>query len=84
MKRQEPKLYLVEREAMPEVLLRVLEAKELLETKQSKTVAEAAQAAGLSRSVIGAAVGVDRQDVGHGPVQRRINVDLVAELDHAT
>jgi len=50
MKKRESKFYLVEGEAMPEVLLRVLEAKELLETKQCKTVAEAVQVAGLSRS----------------------------------
>ena len=50
MQKREPKFYLVEGGAMPEILLRVLQAKELLETRQSKTVAEAVQEAGLSRS----------------------------------
>ena len=50
MKNRETKFYLVESAAMPDVLLRVLEARELLETKQCKTVAEAALRVGLSRS----------------------------------
>jgi len=50
LQKREPKFYLVEGGAMPEILLRVLQAKELLETRQSKTVAEAVQEAGLSRS----------------------------------
>ena len=50
MDKRESHFYLVEGDAMPEVLLRVLHAKELLETKQSKTTAEAVEAAGLSRS----------------------------------
>ena len=44
------KYYLVEEGAMPPVLLRVLEAKELLETGQCATVADAANQVGLSRS----------------------------------
>jgi len=44
------KYYLVEEGAMPPVLLRVLEAKELLETGQCATVAEATSQVGLSRS----------------------------------
>ena len=47
---REPKFYLIEASAMPEVLLRVLRVKELLETKQCKTVAEATSQAGISRS----------------------------------
>jgi len=50
MKNREPKFYLVEKTSMPEVLLRVLEAKELIETKQCKTVADATRQAGISRS----------------------------------
>jgi len=50
MKNRETKFYLVESSAMPDILLRVLEAKELLETKQCKTVAEVALQVGLSRS----------------------------------
>jgi hypothetical protein len=30
-----------------------------------------------------ASVGVDRKDVGHGTVQRRLDTDLPAELDNA-
>ena len=50
MKNRETKFYLVESSAMPAVLLRVLQAQELLKTKQCKTVSEAALQAGLSRS----------------------------------
>ena len=42
--------YLVEATAMPAVLLRVIQAKELLETGECLTVAEAAEKVGLSRS----------------------------------
>ena len=44
------KLYLVSERALPEVLLQVVEAKKLLETKKVITVGEAAEAVGISRS----------------------------------
>lgn len=44
------KLYLVSERALPEVLLQVVEAKKLLETKKVMTVGEAAKAVGISRS----------------------------------
>ena len=50
MEKRDPKFYLVEAHALPDVLLRVLQAKELLETKQCQTVGEAVSQAGLSRS----------------------------------
>ena len=40
----------VEERALPEVLLQVVEAKKLLETKKVMTVGEAAEAVGISRS----------------------------------
>ena len=45
-----PKLYLVEAAVLPEVFLKACEAKELLQTGASATVAEAAARAGISRS----------------------------------
>lgn len=42
--------YLVEGSALPEVFIRVTEAQELLDTGQAKTVAEAADRVGISRS----------------------------------
>lgn len=47
---QKHKYYIVEATALPEVFLKVAEAKELLETGQVKTVNEAAQKTGISRS----------------------------------
>jgi len=44
------KYYLVEESALPPVLLRVIKVKELLETKQCATVAQATSQVGLSRS----------------------------------
>ena len=44
------KYYIVEGTALPEVFLKVAEAKELLETGMVKTVNEAAQKTGISRS----------------------------------
>lgn len=41
--------YLVKQKAVPEVLLKVLEAKRLLETRKAMTVQEAADAVGISR-----------------------------------
>ena len=47
---QKHKYYIVEGTALPEVFLKVAEAKELLETGMVKTVNEAAQKTGISRS----------------------------------
>ena len=44
------KLYIVEASMLPEVFLKVCEAKEYLETGASKTVADAVAKAGISRS----------------------------------
>lgn len=45
-----PKYYLVEASALPEVFVKVTEAKSLLETGEARTVAEAVERVGLSRS----------------------------------
>lgn len=45
-----PKYFLVEAQALPEVFLKVAEAKRTLETGEAATVNEAAKMAGLSRS----------------------------------
>ena len=50
MSKSKSKFYLVASSALPDVLRRVLHAKELLETKQCQTVADAVSQAGLSRS----------------------------------
>ena len=47
---QLPKYYIVEAKALPEVFLKVAEAKWLLETGEATTVNEAAKATGISRS----------------------------------
>ena len=47
---QLPKYYIVEAKALPEVFLKVAEAKWLLETGEATTVNEAAKAKGISRS----------------------------------
>ena len=47
---QSPKYYIVEAKALPEVFLKVAEAKWLLETGEATTVNEAAKATGISRS----------------------------------
>ena len=46
----QPKLFIVEASMLPEVFLKVNEAKEYLETGVAKTVAEAVAKAGISRS----------------------------------
>lgn len=46
----EEQYYVVTRRAVPEVLLKVVEAKNLLESQTVNTVAEAADLAGISRS----------------------------------
>ena len=45
-----PKFYLVEASALPEVFLKVAEAKRLLSTGEANTVNEAARLTGISRS----------------------------------
>lgn len=45
-----PKYYLVEADALPEVFVKVTEAKALIETGEAKTVAEAVDKVDLSRS----------------------------------
>lgn len=45
-----PKYYLVEASMLPEIFIKVTEAKELMETGQAATVAEAVNAVGISRS----------------------------------
>ena len=47
---QLPKYYIVEAKALPEVFLKVAEAKWLLETGEATTVNEAARTTGISRS----------------------------------
>lgn len=47
---QNPRYYIVEASALPEVFLKVAEAKRLLETGEAKTVNDAAQMTGISRS----------------------------------
>ena len=46
----EPKFYLVEADMLPEIFVKVAKAKELLETGETATVAEAANTVGISRS----------------------------------
>lgn len=45
-----PKFYIVEASALPEIFLKVAEAKRLLDTGECSTVNDAAQTAGISRS----------------------------------
>ncbi len=47
---KKPKYFIVEAEALPDVFLRVAEAKRMLETGECTTVNQAAYAAGISRS----------------------------------
>ena len=48
--RKQPKYYLVEADVLPEVFLKVVEAKELLETGEVKTVGQAVARVDISRS----------------------------------
>ena len=48
--REPTRYYLVAGDALPEVFIRVTQARELLDTGQAQTVAEAAERVGLSRS----------------------------------
>ena len=47
-----PKYYIVEASALPEVFLKVAEAKRLLATGQAATVNEATKITGISRSYV--------------------------------
>ena len=47
---QQPKYFIVEASALPEVYLKVAEAKRMLETGEAQTVNAAARAVGISRS----------------------------------
>lgn len=47
---QKKRLYVVAEKALPEVLLKVVEAKKLLETEQTSTIQEATEMVGISRS----------------------------------
>ena len=49
-KEKQSKYYIVDGDALPEVFIRVTEAKELLDTGSVQTVAEAAERVGISRS----------------------------------
>ena len=50
MQAGKPKYYLIKADALPEVFVKVMEAKALLETGAARTVAEAVEAVDLSRS----------------------------------
>ena len=50
MANAKPKYFLVEATALPEVFVKVTEAKSLLETGEARTVAEAVERVDLSRS----------------------------------
>lgn len=47
---KEPKYYIVEASALPEIFLKVAEAKRLLQTGEASTVNDATQMTGISRS----------------------------------
>ncbi len=47
---EKPEYYVVKAKAVPEVLMKVVEAKRLLETGRAQTVQEAADSVGISRS----------------------------------
>lgn len=49
-KAQIPRYYLVDSDVLPEVFIKVTEVKELLETGEARTVAEAVERVGISRS----------------------------------
>ena len=50
MTEEKTKYFVVKQKAVPEVLLKVVEAKKLLESEQVMTVQEAAEQVGISRS----------------------------------
>lgn len=48
--KEEDKYFIVKKKAIPEVLLKVVEAKRLLETERATTIQDATDAVGISRS----------------------------------
>lgn len=68
--RKQPKYYLVDGDALPEVFIRVTEARELLDTGEVQTVAEAAARVGISRSAYYKYKDAVRpfQDIGRGRI----------------
>ena len=50
MDRKKSEYYIVRQSALPEVLLKVVEAKQMLDRQQAMSVAEAAEKVGISRS----------------------------------
>lgn len=50
LQREQPKFYLVQADMLPEIFLKVVEARELLTTGQVKTVSDAVNQVGISRS----------------------------------
>lgn len=47
---ERPKYFIVEAEKLPEVFLKVVQAKQMLETRESTTINDAVQRVGISRS----------------------------------
>ena len=47
---KKPKYFIVEAEKLPEVFIKVVEAKRMLELREVSTINEAAQRVGISRS----------------------------------
>ena len=47
---KQPKYYLVEADVLPEIFVKVVQAKELLETGEARTVAQAVEQVNISRS----------------------------------
>lgn len=68
--RKQQKYYLVDGDALPEVFIRVTEARELLDTGEVQTVAEAAARVGISRSAYYKYKDAVRpfQDIGRGRI----------------
>lgn len=48
--KEEQKFFIVEKNVLPEIFLKVMEAKKLLDTKKEKTVQDAVASVGISRS----------------------------------
>ena len=67
---KKPRYYLVDGDALPEVFIRVTEARELLDTGEVQTVADAAARVGISRSAYYKYKDAVRpfQDVGRGRI----------------
>ena len=48
--KEEKKFYIVDKKVLPDVFIKVMEVKNLLETKREKTVQDAVNRVGISRS----------------------------------